>query len=373
MRFCVIGAGSGGRAFAAYLSSKEYPVSLYNRSFSRISEIQQKGGIEATGELQGFFPIDVVTQDLKLAMKDADMILVVTPAFAHKKIAKYAASFLKDGQIIILNPGRTFGSVEFLKTVEERRGKVPIFIGETQTLLFTSRELSENRVKIIKIKNSVKFTTFPDKYTDLIHDILKDIFPQLIPIDDYLEVTLNNIGMLLHPAITLFNAGPIDFGKEFKFYTEGATQQLCQVLEEIEIELNDIFRRLGLRLVRYEKWAKECYGVDANSIYEAIQKVEAYGNISSPKELITRYFTEDVPTGLVPIASLGKFLKLNTPTINSIIHLSSILCGTDFMKEGRTIKNLQIDNYLRERLHNLDLLSKEIIIGDSFKSTKTEE
>ena len=373
MRFCVIGAGSGGRAFAAYLSSKGYPVSLYNRSFSRISEIQQMGGIEATGELQGFFPIEIVTQNLNLAMKDADIILVVTPAFAHKKVAKKAAPFLKDGQIIILNPGRTFGSVEFLKTVEERRGKVPIFVGEAQTLLFTSRELSENRVKIIKIKNSVKFTTFPDKYTDLIHEILKDIFPQLVPIDDYLEVTLNNIGMLLHPTITLFNAGPIDSGKEFNFYTEGVTRQLCQVLEEIEIELNEIFRRLGVRLTRYEKWANKCYGVDGNSIYEAIQKVEAYRNITSPKELITRYFTEDVPTGLVPISSIGKFLKLNTPTINSIIHLSGILCGMDFMKEGRTIKNLQIENYLRERLYDLDLLSKAIMIEDSFELTKTED
>lgn len=373
MRFCVIGAGSGGRAFAAYLLSKGYPVSLYNRSFSRISEIQQKGGIEATGEIQGFFQIDIVTQDLKLAVKDADIILVVTPALAHESIAKKLAPFLIDGQIIILNPGRTFGSVEFLKIIEEMRGKMAIFMGETQTLLFTSRELSENRIKIIKIKNSVKFTTFPDKYTELIHEILKDIFPQLVPIDDYLEVTLNNIGMLLHPAISLFNAGPIDFGKDFKFYTEGATHQLCQVLEEIEIELNEIFRRLGLRQLRYEKWARECYGVNARSIYEAIQKVEAYRNISSPRELIMRYFTEDVPTGLVPIASLGNFLEINTPTINSIIHLSSILCGIDFMKEGRTIEKLQIGNYIRERLHNLHLLSKEIIIKDIFKSTKTQE
>jgi len=373
MRFCIIGAGSGGRAFAAYLSSKGYSISLYNRSFSRISKIQEKGGILSKGELQGFFPIDLVTQNLKLAIKDADVILIVIPAFAHKSIAEQVSPYLTEGQIVILNPGRTFGSVEFLRTVQKQRGNIPIIIGETQTLLFTSRKLSGNGVNIIKIKNSVNFSTFPDKYTDLIHEVLKEIFPQLVPIDDYLEVTLNNIGMLLHPGLSLFNAGPIDCGKEFKFYKEGATPQICQVLEEIQIELNRIFRILGLKQIRYDKWAEKSYGIHANSVYDAIQKVDAYKNINAPTELITRYFTEDVPTGLVPISSIGDFLGINTPTIDSIIHLSSIICGINFRKKGRTIKNLQLESYLKERLYKMRYLGEEYIFEDEISTTKSED
>jgi opine dehydrogenase len=373
MRFCIIGAGSGGRAFAAYLSYKGYPISLYNRTFSRISEIQEKGGISSKGELQGFFPIDLVTQNLKLAIKDADVILIVIPAFAHKSIAEQVSPYLTEGQIVILNPGRTFGSVEFLRTVQKQRGNIPIIIGETQTLLFTSRKLPGNGVNIIKIKNSVNFSTFPDKYTYLIYEILKDIFPQLVPIDDYLEVTLNNIGMLLHPGLSLFNAGPIDCGKEFRFYKEGATPQICQVLEEIQIELNRIFRILGLKQIRYDKWVKKCYGICANSVYDAIQKVDAYKNINAPTELITRYFTEDVPTGLVPTASIGDFLGIDTPTIDSIIHLSSIICGINFRKKGRTIKNLQLESYLKERLYKMRYLGEEYIFEDEISTTKSED
>ncbi len=373
MKFCVIGAGSGGRAFAAYLSSKGQKVLLYNRSFSRINKISKKGGIKATGELQGFFPIELVTPDIKLAVNNADIIFVVTPAFAHKDIAIKVAPYLKEGQIIILNPGRTFGAVEFARNIEQIRGNIPVFIGETQTLLFTSRELKGNQVNIIKIKNTVNFSTYPDKYSDLIGDILREFFPQLNPVDDYLEVTLNNIGMLLHPAISLFNAGAMDFGKQLKFYKDGATPQICQVLEKIEFELNEIFKKLSLRQLRFKNWAKSCYRVDATNIYDAIQNIDAYSDIIAPNHLITRYFTEDVPTGLVPISSLAKFLGIQTPTIDSIIHLSSILCGIDFMSQGRTIEKLGMENYLRERLTTMDLLSEDIIIEDSLKSTKTED
>ncbi|TFG24391.1 MAG: NADP transhydrogenase subunit alpha [Promethearchaeota archaeon] len=372
MRFCVIGAGSGGRAFAAYIASKGYSVSLYNRSFTRICAINEKSGIDASGELTGFFPLDCITQDIKLAVKDANVIMVVTPASAHKHIAKMIAPYLTEGQIIILNPGRTFGSIEFIKIVEKYRGNIPIFVGETQTLLFTSRQLSENKVNIIKIKDSVGFSCFPDKYNDLVYEIIKDIFPQLEPIDDYFEITLNNIGMLLHPTISLFNAGLMDFGKKFKFYKEGTTPRVCLVLEMIEMELNEIFEKLGLKQLRYHKWAEKSYGVKAETIYEAIQKVDPYQDIYAPPQLITRYFTEDVPTGLVPISSLGKFLGVPTPTIDSVIHLASILCGIDFMKEGRIIEKLQIQNLLTERLYVEDIAIGKLFIEERDKSSKTK-
>ncbi|MHA1491100.1 MAG: NAD/NADP octopine/nopaline dehydrogenase family protein [Promethearchaeota archaeon] len=359
MKFCVIGAGSGGRAFAAYLSSLGHSVSLYNRSYSRISEIIRKGGIKAAGALEGFYSIDLITQNISLAVRDVDIILVVTPASAHKNIAKMIAPFLRDGQFILLNPGRTFGAVEFYRIIEKRREELSIFIGETQTLLFTCRANDDDGVNILKIKNSVNFSTFPDKYVLHAHDILEDVFPQLNPIDDYLKVTLSNIGMLLHPAISLFNAGMMDYGKKFKFYNEGATSKICQVLETIEFEINNIFSKLGLKQLRFDKWANKSYGVEAASIYEAIQKIEAYKTVNAPDQLITRYLTEDVPTGLVPISSLGAFLNVKTPTIDSIIYLTSLLCGMDFKKEGRTIQGLDLFDYFIDYLKNIRTREEE--------------
>lgn len=350
MRFCVIGAGNGGRAFAAYLSSKGYPVNLYNRSYTRISHIKKRQGIRSKEELKGFFPIDLITQDLKLAIKDVDVILVVTPASAHRSIAKKIAPYLSQDQIILLNPGRTFGAVEFRRVIEEERDPFSIFIAETQTLLFTSRQLKKNEVKILKIKNSVDFSAFPEKDNFFIYDTLIDVFPQLNAVDDYLEVTLNNIGMLLHPAISLMNAGFMDGRKEFKFYKEGATPRICEVLERIQLELNEVFEKLGLKQIRYCKWAQNSYGIKEKCIYKAIQNINAYKNIDAPKTLLTRYFTEDVPTGLVPTASLGEFLQVDTPIINSIINIASILCGINFKQEGRTIKNLRLETYLDKRI-----------------------
>jgi len=365
MRFCIIGAGNGGRAFTAYLSSKGYSVDLYNRSYNRISDIRTKGGIKCKGEIKGFFPINIATQKLELALKNADVILVVTPASAHKEIALKIAPHVTKDQIILLNPGRTFGAIEFLKTIENEIGKFPFFVGETQTLLFTSRQLKKNQVKILKIKEEVNFAAYPENHTFFIYDTLKDVFPQLKSSEDYLEMTLSNIGMLLHPTLSLLNSGMLDIGKEFKFYSEGATKRICEVLEHLQLELNQIFKKLGLKQYSFCKWAKNSYGINENSIYDSIQKIFAYKDISAPGQLITRYFTEDVPTGLVPIASLAKFLELETPIINSIINLSSVLCGIDFKKSGRKIHQLGLEDYIRSRIKTESL--SEVMLKEEQK------
>lgn len=361
MKFCVIGAGNGGRAFAVYLSSKGYQVNLYNRSFTRIIDITNNGGIKASGEIKGNFPCNLVTQDLGKAVKNVDVIFIVVPASAHKDIAEKIAPYLSPDQIILLNPGRTFGAIEFRHVIEKNGITFPIFIAETQTLVFTSRQLKKNKVEILKIKDLIDFAAFPDKDTFFVYDTLKDIFPQLNPVDDYLEMTLNNIGMLLHPTLSLLNAGAMDCGKDFKFYTEGATKRMCEVLEAVQLELSRIFEILGLKQLRFCNWATETYGVKMNCIYKSIQNIKAYENISAPKQLITRYFTEDVPTGLVPISSLAKFLGIETPIIDSIINLSSILCGIDFRNEGRTIEGLALKNFIKKRIKTEELVNLRII------------
>ena len=44
LKFAVIGAGHGGKAIAAHLALKGFPVKLYNRTLSKIIPIIKMGG-----------------------------------------------------------------------------------------------------------------------------------------------------------------------------------------------------------------------------------------------------------------------------------------------------------------------------------------
>ena len=87
-----------------------------------------------------------VTSDLKLALKDADIILVAAPAYAHKNLAKKCAPYLKSNQIIILMPG-TLGSIEWAKILFENNVH-NISIGETDTSPYVCRKTNKNEATI---------------------------------------------------------------------------------------------------------------------------------------------------------------------------------------------------------------------------------
>ena len=107
--YTVIGAGHGGKAMAAHLGLMGFPTTLYNRTFERIEAIQERGGIDLESSythLNAFCPLECVTSDLSVALEKAEMIMIVIPSSAHAEVAKNCAPFLKDGQIVVLHPGR---------------------------------------------------------------------------------------------------------------------------------------------------------------------------------------------------------------------------------------------------------------------------
>ena len=109
----VLGAGNGGLAMAGHLSLMGFEVRLFNRSEERLWGVKSTGEIDVVGEIEGHGNISVATTSMEEAIEGVELIMIVVPATAHKWMAKNIAPYLKDGQIIVLHPGRTFGALEF--------------------------------------------------------------------------------------------------------------------------------------------------------------------------------------------------------------------------------------------------------------------
>jgi opine dehydrogenase len=74
---------------------------------------------------------------------------------------------------------------------------------------------------------------------------------------------------------------------------------------------------------------------------EAWKIVPLSGPVSeSSRTIAPRFITEDVPMGLVAWASMGRKLRVPTPTLDAMIHLAGVAKGTDFWKDGRTVERL---------------------------------
>ncbi len=62
------------------------------------------------------------------------------------------APYLEDGQIIVLNPGRTGGALEVYATIKKDYPEKNIVVAEAQTFIYACRATSPTNAHIFKSK-----------------------------------------------------------------------------------------------------------------------------------------------------------------------------------------------------------------------------
>jgi opine dehydrogenase len=344
--YTVIGAGHGGKAMTAHLALMGLHVTLYNRTSDHIVALKARGGIDlesAEGGPHGFARLDLVTSDLGEALQAAQMIMVVVPSSAHADVAKNVAPLLKDGQIIILHPGRTCGALEFVKSLHDNGCTVDVTVAEAETFIYASRSDGPAQARIFRIKEAVPLAALPAVRTQAVLEAIHPAYPQFIDGENVLHTGMNNMGAIFHPALTLLNAGWIEATHgDYQFYIDGVTPSVARVLEVLDRERVTVASSLGLRARTAMEWLQMAYNTTGEDLHEAIHNQPGYYGITAPSTLNHRYIFEDVPMSLVPIASLGQRFGVSVRGMDSIIRLACIVHRTDYWRRGRTVDKLGI-------------------------------
>jgi len=333
-RICICGGGQQGLAMSAHLSLKGECVCLWNRSASHISTVIEDRRINVSGVINGVATISAASD--KIAEVIADLVMVVTPASAHKDVANVIAPFVHSGMVVVLNPGRTFGAIEFRDALLGLGVDDLPIIAETQTIVYTCRKLDLNSVEIYALKHGVGLSCIngsPEKVISLMPTCLREYF---VPVSSVYHTSMSNVGMILHCAPVLMNIGWIESERvDFKYYYDGITESVADFLTEMDCERIAVAAALGCDVDTVKVWLQKTYGAKGANLYECIRNTEAYREIDAPQSLRCRYMLEDIPCGLVPVENAGRALGVPTPCISMIIDLSCRILHVDFRTIGR--------------------------------------
>ena len=352
MKVAVIGAGNGGQAIAGFLAMQNYDVALYDIVEEKINELKKLGGIRLEGRIEGFGKLGCVTTDIAEAVQGADIVMVTTIANAHKAVAQSIAPFIVDGQVIILNPGRTCGALVFKQTLVESGCKARFYLAEAQTLVYACRIVQNGTVNIIGVKDEVLLAALPSKDTDYVLSKINPLYPSFMKTTNVLRTSLENIGAMFHPSVLLFNAATIERNEVFWFYRD-MTEQVAAFIEKFDAERLAVGKAYGIDLLGVNEWIKFAYkDTEGDTLCERMRNNPAYHDIKSPSSIFTRQLTEDIPTGVLPIMELGRAAGVNTPLLESMIHICEALLGQDLHTSGRNLRNLGLEGKTKQEIIN---------------------
>ena len=253
MRVAVLGSGNGGVATAFDFAQHGHQVALFDlpEFGANIAAVAQAGGIHASGDLEGFAAVRYSGHDLGEAMAAADLVLLVGPAYSTEPLAALAKEHLRPGMAVLVCPTSCAGAVVFKKVAGLPLDDESVLVGETSTLPYAVRVTHPGTIKVfLKLRAGLSVAGLPRSGTDRLHDLVKDVYPAMEKADSVFQTTLQNGNPVIHPAVTLLNAGLIERTHgAFLFYEEGVTEAVGRLIEAVDLERLAIAEAMGVRVL----------------------------------------------------------------------------------------------------------------------------
>lgn len=354
----VVGGSNGGYAAAADFADQDFDVQWYVRSpenHRRVLEGERVTlrvsddyvGRRAPGT-EYTVSLDHVTTDLGAAVAGADTVLVPLPTTTQAVVSHELAPYIEDGQTVVVCPGNV-GSVYFRRAIDERADPPSdVVVAETPTLPYVTRKSGPGEVTINLDAVRLPVGAFPGQDTDRAYDALSDLYETAMPAEDALDAALNNSNVGVNATPTIINAGAIECDEfEFNVHRHGVTERTLKAVLAVDEERVRIREALGYGEPHFtqneyyetgHETGEHFYGANAR---DALTAADTFSQ--DPPALDDRYVNEDVRIATVLQASLGEFLGLETPTLDSILHLAELLMEKPYRETGRTLSELGLD------------------------------
>lgn len=322
----VIGGGNGALTVAGGAALAGHRVRLWDRFLSDHPQLVETGEISLSGALEGVASIESPRDDLRWTIEDAELIEVVVPGFALAWVASTLLPLVSPGQSVLLHPGGTGGALEVSQLWRDA-DKAGVTLGVTDTLAYAARLQGETAVHVHAEKKWLMVAAAAPDLTDALVSLVADVHPQARAASSIMEVALSNLNPVIHPPITLLNAGRIEAGQSFSLYGEGVGPGVSSLIEALDRERVSLAVSLGLPSTSLHEWVERAYGVTESTTTELFQRLdrEVYGGLRAPISLASRYLTEDIPLGLETLVELAANAKVDMPVTESVVRIGRVL------------------------------------------------
>ncbi len=343
MNISILGAGNGGTAVAAELSHKGHEVTLIKTSHAmhdkNFNFLLQNGGLVNLIENGKAVTAKIkhITRDIS-RLSQSEVVIVYIQTNYHEGLIKRIKPYLRDGQILLLNPG-------YLSTayVLKRCSDIDLTIVEAQSSFLDCRISKPGTVKIgfRNVRNPLG--VYPAKRTQEAQYVLDQLGFPFAYLPSVIEAALHNPNLIVHTVGALMSIPRIEKTEgDYCMYHEVFTPSVWRILEALDNEKMDVLEELGSRRISYVAACKHRNTLDDSR--DAKEVFFWYAGMPTrakgPTEVDSRYLSEDVPQGLVLLETLGLKLEVDTPICTAIIDMASAALDRDLRAEGRTLERL---------------------------------
>ncbi|CAB9517829.1 Octopine dehydrogenase [Seminavis robusta] len=374
MKVVLCGGGNAIHVLSAYVSSKDEidevcVLSLFPGEAERLRNAIPEKGIQCINDLGDdvFGKPSIVSDDPAEVIPGADVVIFALPSFTHEMYLKALKPHLKRGVTLGSMPGEGGFDLCAIHNLGGDFVKASnLFALETLPWACRIKEYGTS-VEVLGTKKEIDIVVSP-KDGSTVNEVLGLLQrligkePILKPACNFLAVTLMNINSVWHPTISYGFFRNHDITKPFDepppFY-EGADEYTGEMLAKVSDEVLEVKRVLlekypGLdlsSLTHVRDWMLRSYGDDIGdktNIYTMLHSNKGYRGLSHPMSEVDtpegkkyvpnfryRYYTEDIPMGLVVTKGIAELAGVPTPNMDEVIVWCQEMIKKEYVVDGK--------------------------------------
>lgn len=328
MKYGIIGAGSTGKAAAAWLHQAGCPALVWDRDPRKRADLAQSG-LLATGKVEGQLPVETADTLEELAAR-CDILLIQTLAEGHRPVAEGLAGHLRPGQILLVT-NCCWGAAELAQVLGQEAAEKGCRIAETSGQLILANSPGPGQVYLKTVKKQLLLACTDPAATGAVLEALRPEWPQYAAASSILETSLSGTNPVTHGPIALFNLARMDNGEDYRLFADGLSPLTARCVEQLDTERVAVARACGVPVRTALELLNDAWPIPQPTLYDAFHSNPSYMVTKGPATTHHRFITEDLPYGLAPLVLLGRLHGVPTPALDALLDMFRLAMGTNYI------------------------------------------
>jgi opine dehydrogenase len=348
MRVAILGTGGIGRSYAAYMAASGHVPVLWSPTGSGLAA--PGCDLVATGVVAATQPVAVASECAE-AVEGAEIVLVAVTGNGLHATLRALAPVLVDGQLVIISAHLSFAALTLSRLIAARGVQVTIAAWATTAL--TGRRGAGSSVHISGKRARLDVAALPVERAGMALSGCQALFGDAFDLrPDLLAIMLSNLNPPAHMANMLCNLTRAEKGEVWVNYA-GFTPAVTRLIEALDRERLRLAGAFGLQVRSIEDHFVASFNVTRAPLAEMAAIVAGRRQeLKGPATLDTRFVTEDVPFGLLPLVLLGRVAECPMPLHEAGIAMFSALYGRDFQGENDLLPDLALERLTKQQVHD---------------------
>ena len=334
------------------LSGHEVSFTVFAEQKNQLPEVRKAGGFTIDGGAEhliskktGFAKLAKICDTTAEALKDAEAVVIeVDIQQLEAKFSAMIPEFARGAVVHVQSHG--YWPAARLTPLLRRARREDVLVTEAPAPTHAAR-INGTVVTPKGLRSGIQIATVPASRTEEALAALKPLFPHFAAAASVLQTGLENLNLIVHPAMVLPNVGAMERakldGRKFGFYQEGVVPAAGVLGDALDAERKRVCEAYGVAHTAMAKAIEQYYGFKSDTFFEAMQNPVYKSFPPFQPDIWREWEAVDLPYAIVPCVQLAEQAGIAVPLHRAFAEILAVLLGVDPWKCGPSLKDMDLD------------------------------